>query len=104
MSESRAGEEGHEDVPPSGLRFQACIRGAGFPTGHKWKLCRREPGDIKYVICNADEGDPGAFMDRSLLEANPHSVIEGMIIGARAIGSSAGFIYVRSEYPLAVKT
>ena len=94
-------EEIIEEVSCSGLRGRG---GAGFPTGHKWKLCRREPGDVKYIICNADEGDPGAFMDRSLLEANPHSVIEGMIIGARAIGSTAGFIYVRSEYPLAVKT
>jgi NADH-quinone oxidoreductase subunit F len=94
-------EEIIEEVSHSGLRGRG---GAGFPTGHKWKLCRREPGDVKYVVCNADEGDPGAFMDRSLLEANPHSIIEGMIIGARAIGSTAGFIYVRSEYPLAVKT
>jgi NADH-quinone oxidoreductase subunit F len=90
-----------EEVIRSGLRGRG---GAGFPTGVKWKLCRREPGDIKYVICNADEGDPGAFMDRSLLEANPHSVIEGMIVGARAIGAKEGFIYVRSEYPLAVET
>ncbi len=90
-----------EEVSRSGLRGRG---GAGFPTGLKWKLCRREPGDIKYVICNADEGDPGAFMDRSLLEANPQGVIEGMIIGARAIGAGAGFIYVRSEYPLAVET
>jgi NADH-quinone oxidoreductase subunit F len=77
--------------------------GAGFPTGLKWKLCRQEPGEDKYVICNADEGDPGAFMDRSILEANPHSIVEGMIIGARAIGATTGFIYVRSEYPLAVE-
>jgi NADH-quinone oxidoreductase subunit F len=90
-----------EEVIRSGLRGRG---GAGFPTGVKWKLCRRESGDIKYVICNADEGDPGAFMDRSLLEANPHSVIEGMIVGARAIGAKEGFIYVRSEYPLAVET
>jgi len=78
--------------------------GAGFPTGLKWKLCRRAPGEVKYIICNADEGDPGAFMDRSILEANPHSVIEGMIIGAHAMGATSGFIYVRSEYPLAVTT
>jgi NADH:ubiquinone oxidoreductase subunit F (NADH-binding)/(2Fe-2S) ferredoxin len=90
-----------EVVSRSGLRGRG---GAGFPTGLKWKLCRREPGDAKYIVCNADEGDPGAFMDRSLLEANPHSVIEGMIIGAYAIGARAGFIYVRSEYPLAVET
>jgi NADH-quinone oxidoreductase subunit F len=94
-------EEIIEEVSRSGLRGRG---GAGFPTSLKWKLCRQEPGDVKYVICNADEGDPGAFMDRSLLEANPHSAIEGMIIGARAIGATAGFIYVRSEYPLAVET
>jgi NADH:ubiquinone oxidoreductase subunit F (NADH-binding)/(2Fe-2S) ferredoxin/Pyruvate/2-oxoacid:ferredoxin oxidoreductase delta subunit len=94
-------EEIIEEVSQSQLRGRG---GAGFSTGLKWKLCRREPGDVKYVICNADEGDPGAFMDRSLLEANPHSIIEGMLIGARAIGATAGFIYVRSEYPLAVET
>jgi NADH-quinone oxidoreductase subunit F len=90
-----------EEVIRSELRGRG---GAGFLTGVKWKLCRQEPGVIKYVICNADEGDPGAFMDRSLLEANPHSVIEGMIVGARAIGAKEGFIYIRSEYPLAVET
>lgn len=89
-----------EEVSRSQLRGRG---GAGFPTGLKWKLCRQAPGDVKYVICNADEGDPGAFMDRSILEANPHSIIEGMIIGARAIGATTGFIYVRSEYPLAVE-
>jgi NADH:ubiquinone oxidoreductase subunit F (NADH-binding)/(2Fe-2S) ferredoxin/Pyruvate/2-oxoacid:ferredoxin oxidoreductase delta subunit len=89
-----------QEVSRSQLRGRG---GAGFPTGLKWKLCRREPGDAKYVICNADEGDPGAFMDRSILEANPHSIIEGMIIGARAMGATTGFIYVRSEYPLAVE-
>jgi NADH:ubiquinone oxidoreductase subunit F (NADH-binding)/(2Fe-2S) ferredoxin/Pyruvate/2-oxoacid:ferredoxin oxidoreductase delta subunit len=89
-----------EEVSRSQLRGRG---GGGFPTGLKWKLCRREPGDVKYLICNADEGDPGAFMDRSILEANPHSIIEGMIIGARAIGATSGFIYVRSEYPLAVQ-
>jgi NADH-quinone oxidoreductase subunit F len=93
-------EEIIQEVSRSRLRGRG---GAGFPTGKKWKLCRREPGDAKYVICNADEGDPGAFMDRSILEANPHSIIEGMIIGARAMGATAGFIYVRSEYPLAVE-
>jgi NADH-quinone oxidoreductase subunit F len=96
-----APEEIIEEVSRSQLRGRG---GAGFPTGLKWSLCRREPGDVKYVICNADEGDPGAFMDRSILEANPHSVIEGMLIGARAIGAKAGFVYVRSEYPLAVET
>jgi NADH:ubiquinone oxidoreductase subunit F (NADH-binding)/(2Fe-2S) ferredoxin len=89
-----------EEVSRSQLRGRG---GAGFPTGLKWKLCRQAPGDAKYVICNADEGDPGAFMDRSILEANPHSIIEGMIIGAQAIGATTGFIYIRSEYPLAVE-
>ncbi len=77
--------------------------GGGFPTGWKWDATRKADGDPKYVICNADEGDPGAYMDRSLLEGNPHSVLEGMVIGAYAIGSSHGYIYVRNEYPLAVK-
>jgi NADH-quinone oxidoreductase subunit F len=77
--------------------------GGGFPTGWKWDATRKAEGTPKYVICNADEGDPGAYMDRSLLEGNPHSVLEGMIIGAYAIGSSQGYIYVRNEYPLAVK-
>jgi len=76
--------------------------GGGFPTGWKWDATRKADGDPKYVICNADEGDPGAYMDRSLLEGNPHAVLEGMIIGAYAIGSSQGYIYVRNEYPLAV--
>ncbi len=88
------------EVKESGLRGRG---GAGFPTGKKWALCRKEPGRIKYLICNGDEGDPGAFMDRSVLEADPHSVIEGMVIGAKAIGVHQGFVYVRSEYPLAVK-
>jgi len=77
--------------------------GGGFPAGLKWEQCRNAPGNIKYVICNADEGDPGAYMDRSLLEGNPHSVLEGMIIGAFAIGSHEGYVYVRNEYPLAVE-
>ncbi|MDH5406039.1 MAG: FAD-dependent oxidoreductase [Candidatus Aminicenantes bacterium] len=89
-----------EEVTLSGLRGRG---GAGFPTGLKWKLCRANPGNIKYIICNADEGDPGAYMDRSLLEGNPHSIIEGMIIGAYAIGSHEGYIFVRREYPLAVQ-
>jgi NADH-quinone oxidoreductase subunit F len=75
--------------------------GAGFPTARKWRLCRQQPDETKYVICNADEGDPGAFMDRSILESNPHLVLEGMIIGAYAIGARQGFVYVRAEYPLA---
>ena len=85
-----------EEVNASGLRGRG---GAGFPTGKKWELCREARGHPKYIICNADEGDPGAYMDRSLLEGNPHSVIEGMIIGAYAIGAAEGYIYVRMEYP-----
>jgi NADH:ubiquinone oxidoreductase subunit F (NADH-binding)/Pyruvate/2-oxoacid:ferredoxin oxidoreductase delta subunit/(2Fe-2S) ferredoxin len=90
-----------DEVLKSGLRGRG---GAGFPTGRKWQFCRNSPGSIKYVICNADEGDPGAFMNRRVLESDPHAVIEGMIIAAYAIGSSQGFIYCRAEYPLAVKT
>ncbi|RLE11971.1 NADH-quinone oxidoreductase subunit NuoF [Candidatus Aerophobetes bacterium] len=89
-----------EEVIRSGLRGRG---GGGFPTGRKWYYCRKAKGDIKYVICNADEGDPGAYMDRSILEGDPHSVIEGMIIGAYAIGAKEGYIYVRAEYPLAVQ-
>jgi NADH:ubiquinone oxidoreductase subunit F (NADH-binding)/(2Fe-2S) ferredoxin len=88
------------EIAKAGLRGRG---GAGFPTGRKWEICRRVESDVKYIICNADEGDPGAYMDRSLLEGNPHSVIEGMIIGAYAIGAKDGYIYVRMEYPLAVK-
>lgn len=88
-------------ITASGLRGRG---GAGFPTGLKWKLARdSRPGEKKFVICNADEGDPGAFMDRSILEGDPHSVIEGMIISAFAIGANEGYIYVRAEYPLAIK-
>jgi NADH-quinone oxidoreductase subunit F len=87
------------EIKKSGLRGRG---GGGFPTGIKWETCRRQQGD-RYIICNADEGDPGAYMDRSLLEGNPHSVLEGMIIGAFAIGSHEGYVYVRHEYPLAVK-
>jgi NADH-quinone oxidoreductase subunit F len=93
-------EEIIEQIKKSGLRGRG---GGGFPTGKKWASCRKAMGEPKYVICNADEGDPGAFMDRSLLEGNPHSVVEGMVIGAYAIGSNQGFVYVRNEYPLAVK-
>ncbi len=93
-------EEVIEEVKQSGLRGRG---GAGFPTGLKWEFARKAEGDEKYIICNADEGDPGAFMDRSLLEGNPHSVMEGMLIGAYAIGASHGYIYVRNEYPLAVE-
>ncbi|GAG36596.1 unnamed protein product, partial [marine sediment metagenome] len=89
-----------EEVKKSGLRGRG---GAGFPTGRKWEFCRNAPGEEKYVICNADEGDPGAFMDRSILEADPHAVIEGLIIAGYAIGANEGYIYARAEYPLAVK-
>jgi NADH:ubiquinone oxidoreductase subunit F (NADH-binding)/(2Fe-2S) ferredoxin/NAD-dependent dihydropyrimidine dehydrogenase PreA subunit len=89
-----------DEVKRSGLRGRG---GAGFPTGAKWESCRNAPGTPKYVICNADEGDPGAYMDRSVLEGDPHSVLEGMIIGAYAIGSHQGYVYVRNEYPLAIK-
>jgi NADH:ubiquinone oxidoreductase subunit F (NADH-binding)/(2Fe-2S) ferredoxin/NAD-dependent dihydropyrimidine dehydrogenase PreA subunit len=96
-----APEEIVEDVLKSGLRGRG---GAGFPTGMKWKFCRQAKGDTKFVLCNADEGDPGAYMDRSVLESDPHSVVEGMAIAARAIGSSQGYIYCRAEYPIAVTT
>jgi NADH:ubiquinone oxidoreductase subunit F (NADH-binding)/(2Fe-2S) ferredoxin/NAD-dependent dihydropyrimidine dehydrogenase PreA subunit len=89
-----------EEVKISGIRGRG---GAGFPTGLKWQFAKASPGDVKYVLCNADEGDPGAFMDRSVLEADPHSVLEGMIIAAKAINSHQGYIYVRTEYPLAIK-
>jgi NADH-quinone oxidoreductase subunit F len=88
-----------DDVTRSGLRGRG---GGGFPTGRKWGICRAVEGDLKYLVCNGDEGDPGAFMDRSIMEGNPHSVIEGMLIGAYAIGCRQGFIYVRAEYPLAI--
>lgn len=90
-----------DEVTRSGLRGRG---GAGFPAGKKWGLTRQVPGDIKYMVCNADEGDPGAFMNRRVLEGDPHSVIEGMIIGAYAVGASYGYIYCRAEYPLAVET
>lgn len=89
-----------EEVKKSGLRGRG---GGGFPAGRKWTHCRETSGKPKYVVCNADEGDPGAYMDRSVLEGNPHLVIEGMLIGAFAIGAEHGYIYVRNEYPLAVK-
>lgn len=93
-------EEIIKEIKISGLRGRG---GAGFPTGLKWEFCNKAEGDIKYVLCNADEGDPGAFMDRSVLEADPHAVLEGMIIAARAIGACQGYIYCRAEYPLALK-
>ncbi len=89
-----------EEVKRSGLRGRG---GAGFPTGLKWELSAKVEAPLKYIICNGDEGDPGAFMDRSIMEGDPHAVLEGMLIGAKAIGSSQGYIYVRAEYPLAVK-
>lgn len=88
------------EVKNSGLRGRG---GAGFPTGVKWQFCHDAPGDIKYIICNADEGDPGAFMDRSLLEGDPFSVLEGLVIGAYAIGAKNAYIYIRAEYPLAIR-
>jgi NADH-quinone oxidoreductase subunit F len=87
------------EVKKSGLRGRG---GGGFPTGLKWELCSKQPSDTRYIICNADEGDPGAYMDRSIVEADPHSVLEGMLIGARAIGASEGYVYIRAEYPLAM--
>ena len=89
-----------EQVTKSGLRGRG---GAGYPTGLKWSTVAKAVGTQKYVICNADEGDPGAFMDRSVLESDPHRVLEGMLIAAYAVGASEGFIYVRAEYPLAIK-
>ncbi len=88
------------EIKNSGLRGRG---GAGFPTGLKWELCSKSKGTPKYIICNADEGDPGAYMDRSIVEADPHSVLEGMMIGARAIGANEGYVYIRAEYPLAMK-
>ncbi len=93
-------EEIIEEIKRSGLRGRG---GAGFPTGQKWDFCRKSPGKEKYIICNADEGDPGAFMNRSLLEGDPHSVLEGMLVGAYAIGAKEGYIYCRAEYPLALE-
>jgi len=89
-----------KEILASGLRGRG---GAGFPTGRKWELTRKVEGDVKYIICNGDEGDPGAFMDGSTLEGDPHTVIEGMLIGARAINATHGVFYIRAEYPLAVE-
>jgi len=93
-------EQVRETVKESGLRGRG---GGGFPAGLKWEFCANSYGDQKYLICNADEGDPGAFMDRSVLEGDPHAVLEGMIIAGYAIGASYGYIYCRAEYPLAIK-
>jgi len=97
---SMSPEQVVEEVKRANLRGRG---GAGFPAGRKWEVCRNAPGEPKYVIVNCDEGDPGAYMDRSLMEGNPHLVLEGLIIGAYAIGSHHGYIYVRKEYPLAVE-
>ena len=96
---SMSAEDVLAEVEASGLRGRG---GASFPTGRKWRFARRAEGDIKYLVCNADEGAPGSYMDRSVLEGDPHAVIEGMILGSFAIGAAEGFIYVRSEYPLAI--
>ncbi len=93
-------EEVVEEMKKSGLRGRG---GGGFPTGLKWSFAQKAQGDVKYILCNADEGDPGAFMDRSILEADPHAVLEGMIIGGYTIGAHKGYIYCRAEYPLAIK-
>ena len=92
-------EEVIEEIKVSGLAG----RGAGFPTWFKWDAARKAEGEHKYLICNADEGDPGAFMDRAVIEADPHSLIEGMLIGGYAIGASDMYVYIRAEYPLAVE-
>lgn len=89
-----------KEIKDSGLRGRG---GGGFPTGIKWETCKKMPSDIRYVICNADEGDPGAFMDRSIIESDPHAVLEGMCIGAFAMGTSQGYIYIRNEYPIALQ-
>ena len=93
-------EEVIDTLKKSGLRGRG---GAGFPTGLKWEFAYKAKGDKKYVVCNADEGDPGAFMDRSILEGDPHSVLEAMAIAGYAIGSDQGYIYIRAEYPIAVR-
>lgn len=93
-------EEVIEEVRKSGLRGRG---GAGYPTGLKWSIVRKAPGEQKYVVCNADEGDPGAFMDRSVLEGDPHRILEGMAIAGYAVGATQGFIYIRAEYPLAIE-
>jgi NADH-quinone oxidoreductase subunit F len=105
----KAIEKAMEELSPDaliGLMIESGLRGrggAGFPTGMKWRFTRLSPGERKYIICNADEGDPGAFMDRSVLEGDPHSVLEGMIVAGYAIGAHEGYIYVRAEYPKAIE-
>jgi NADH:ubiquinone oxidoreductase subunit F (NADH-binding)/(2Fe-2S) ferredoxin len=93
-------EEIIAEVKASGLRGRG---GAGFPTGLKWEAARKSPGDVKYIVCNADEGDPGAYMDRSTIEGDPHSILEAMVIAGRAVGANFGYIYIRAEYPLAIE-
>ena len=95
----KSGQDVIDIIKASGLRGRG---GAGFPTGKKWQFEKDQPGNEKYVICNADEGDPGAFMDRSILEGDPHSVIEGLACMAYAVGAHHGYIYIRAEYPIAV--
>ncbi|MDR0459461.1 MAG: hypothetical protein LBG68_03215, partial [Coriobacteriales bacterium] len=98
--QSMSPDEVIEELKTAGLRGRG---GAGFPTWFKWNAAKASPGDVKYIVCNADEGDPGAFMDRSVLEGDPHAVLEGIIIGGYTIGATEGIIYVRAEYPLAVQ-
>ena len=93
-------QEVTDEVKKAGLRGRG---GAGFPTGIKWQICRDQPGEVKYLICNADEGDPGAFMNRALIEGDPHALLEGMLIAGYALGTTEGYIYIRAEYPLAVE-
>ena len=93
-------EEVIAELKASGLRGRG---GAGFPTGMKWEAARKAPGDIKYIVCNADEGDPGAYMDRSTIEGDPHSILEAMVIAGKAVGANFGYIYIRAEYPLAIQ-
>ena len=88
-----------EEISESNLRGRG---GGGFPTGYKWSQVARQPEKVRYIVCNGDEGDPGAFMDRSIMEGDPHKMIEGMMIGAYAVGARDGYIYVRAEYPLAI--
>ena len=89
-----------DEVERAGLRGRG---GAGFPAGRKWRIARQSPGERKFVMCNADEGDPGAFMNRSLLEGDPHAVLEGLILAGYAVGAQQGYVYIRSEYPRAVR-
>ena len=100
MHSNRSRDDVVQEIIRSGFRGRG---GGGYPTGLKWSMVAKAAGEQKYVICNADEGDPGAFMDRSVLESDPHRVLEGMAIAAYAVGATKGYIYCRAEYPLAVK-